>query len=40
VEGHNKTMEVTLQNTKKANVDFTLPQQQVEVFYNALRTMK
>lgn len=40
VEGHSKSMEVTLQNAKKANVDFTLPQQQVEVFYNSLRTMK
>jgi len=40
LEGHSKSMEVTLQNAKKANVDFTLPQQQVEVFFNLLRNMK
>ena len=40
LEGHSKSMEVTLQNAKKNNVDFTLPQQQVEVFFNLLRNMK
>jgi len=40
LEGHNKSLEVTLQNAKKNNVDFTLPQQQVEVFFNLLRNMK
>jgi len=39
-EGHSKSVEVTLQNAKKANVDFTLPLQQVEVFFRLLRNMK
>jgi len=39
-EGHSKSMEVTLQNAKKNNVDFTLPPQQAEVFFNLLRTMR
>jgi len=40
LDGHNKSMEVTLQNAKKANIDFTLSPQQAEVFYNLLRTMR
>jgi len=40
LEGHRKSMEITLLNGKGNNVDFALPQQQVEVFYNVLRTMK
>jgi len=39
-EGNTKNMEITIKNEAGKSTDFTLPQQQVEVFYNQLRNMR
>ena len=39
-ESDNKSAEVTIKNVKGKDTVFTLPLQQVEVFYNQLRSMK
>jgi len=40
IDGHKKSVEVTLRSARGNNVDFTLPLQQVEVFFNLLRNMR
>ncbi|MCL2105131.1 MAG: hypothetical protein FWH21_08805, partial [Kiritimatiellaeota bacterium] len=39
-EGNTKNMEISITNEAGKSTDFTLSQQQVEVFYNQLRNMK